>query len=383
MAPTYRRVLECLLGLPMTDGNGVEVLRNGDQAFSAMLDAIAGADATVDLQNFGDWSGTIAEEISAALAARVGAGVRVRVLLDAFGSRRMNRSLLGGLVTAGVDVKWFRPLTNWRITQSTHRGHRRVLVCDNEVGFTGGIAIGDRWRGDARGPAEWRDTSLRLRGPGARGLWAAFVDNWAETGEPLFDEAIDPLPPLVDAGRSAVQVVRGDAETGWGEMATLVRGLIRVARRRIRISADYFVPDSGALGLLADAVQRGVSVQLLRPGRHVDSRASHLASEAQYPALFEAGVEVWGYQPSVFKVKAVTVDGEVAVVGGLNFNARSLTLDDEVIVVVLDPEVVAVLDSHLDDDLAHSERVQPSRWRYRSKGDRAAATALGMVARRL
>ncbi len=214
-------------------------------------------------------------------------------------------------------------------------------------------------------------------------LWAAFVDNWAETGQPLFDESVDRPPVPATPGSTCVQVVRGDAETGWGEMSTLVRSLISLARRRLRISADYFVPDSDALALLADAVRRGVAVEVLRPGPHAASRTSQRASEAQYPRLFDAGVQLWAYQRTVLQAKVVTVDGEVGVVGGLNFNSRSLTLDDELSVVVLDPQVVGVLDRHFEDDRADAEEVDPRHWRNRGRADRAAVAALGFLARRL
>lgn len=218
LARHHRRALECLLGIPGTEGNRVDVLRNGDEAFPAMLETVRRARRTIDLQTFAHWSGEIGQEFAASLRERARAGVRVRVLLDSLGARHVDRRAVDAMASAGVEVEWFRPLTNWRVTQSSHRGHRKMLVCDGEFAFTGGLGIADHWRGDARHPGEWRDTNVAVRGPAVNGLRAAFVNNWAETGRPLFDEEIDPLPVQPLAGPSWVQVVRGEAETGWGDI---------------------------------------------------------------------------------------------------------------------------------------------------------------------
>ncbi|HEX2064588.1 MAG TPA: phospholipase D-like domain-containing protein [Acidimicrobiales bacterium] len=382
-AGQYRRALECLLGVAATDGNQVDVLRNGDEAFPAMLDAIGASTSTIDLSTFGPWGGTIGDEFAGAVAERSRAGVRCRILLDALGSGNMDRAQIARMAEAGADVARFRPLTNWRVTQSSHRGHRRVLVCDGEVGFMGGIGPHDRWRGDARDGTHWRDTHLRVQGPAVNGLRAAFVDNWAETGRPLFDEAVDRLPVQPTGGRSPVQVVCGNAETGWGDVATLVRSLIGLARSRLRICADYFVPDAEATQLLKVAVERGVAVQLLRPGSHAGSRTSQLASRAQYGELLEAGVRIWGFQGSMLNAKVITVDGEVGAVGPFEFKSHSLTFDDVVGVVVFDLDVVGVLDRHFDDDLARSEEISRDRWSERDRVQKLTERPLGFLARRL
>ena len=379
----YRTAMECLLGVPATEGNQVDVLRNGDEAFPAMLDAVRSASSTVDVHTFGHWNGTVGADLTDALVDRAGAGVRVRVLLDAFGTRHMDRSLPARLSDAGALVEWFRPLSNWRITQSTHRGHRKLLVCDNRVAFTGGIGIGDHWRGDAADPTQWRDTNVRVQGPAVNGLQGAFLNNWAETRQPLYDEHVDPFPDQPHLGPSPVQVVRGDAETGWGDISTLIRSFVGLARRRLRISASYFVPDAEAMALLCAAAGRGVTVELLRPGPHVNSRTSQLASDAQCRRLLEGGVRIWAYQPTVLQAKVMTVDGVMASVGAANFNSRSLTLDDEVNVVVFDPDVVGTLDAHFDDDLTVAEPLDLEQWRHRSVGRRTAEAVPGLLARHL
>ena len=378
-----RRALECLLGVPVTDGNHVDVLRNGAEAFPAMLQAVEEAAATIDFQGYGHWSGSVGEDLARALAGRAAAGLRVRVLLDAFGTRHIERRLLEVMADAGVEVVWFRPLTNWRVTQSTHRGHRRILVCDADVAFTGGMGIADDWDGDAQDRSRRRDTALRLRGPAVNGLKGAFVNNWAETARPLFDENVDRFPLPERAGDSSVQVVAGDAETGWGDISTLARVLVGLARQRVRITADYFVPDVNTLKALCDAAQRGVTVDIMRPAPPGGKRLSGLASQAHYEPLLRAGARVWSFLPTALDTKVITVDGLVAAVGPVNFNSRSLTLNDEVNVVVLDRDVVAVLDGHFDHDLTRSVPVELDQWARRNRAHKVEEATVGFFARHL
>jgi cardiolipin synthase len=381
-ASEYRRALECLLGVPATDGNRVGVLRNGDRFFPAMLEAVGAAVRTVDMQTFGYWSGEVGQEFADALSRRASAGVRVRLLIDALGAQ-VDKGAIRRMEAAGVEFRWFRPLPNWRITENTHRGHRKLLVCDGEVAFTGGAGIADRWRGDGDAADRWRDTQLRIEGPAVKGLWGAFVDNWSELDHSFFDQELDlPVVPA-PAGPSPVQVVQGKSETGWGDVSTLVRAFTNLSRSRLRIGADFFVPDDDALAALAQAVSRGVAVDLLRPGPHVSSRLSQLTSRAQYPRLLDAGLSIFEFQPAMFHAPVLTVDGIMACVGSINFNARSLTLDEEVVVVLFDPDVVSVLDADFDADLLRAETITAEicgRW---AAPRRALQAVPGYLARRL
>lgn len=374
----YRRALEGLLGVPATEGNLVEVLRNGDQIFPAILDAISATTDTIDFLTFVYWEGAIGAELAQALADRAAAGVRVRVLLDAIGCRTMDRSLIERMSDAGADVEWFRPVGR-HIRDAHHRTHRKVLICDEEVAFTGGVGIADEWRGQARDPSEWRDTHFRIRGPAVDGLRAAFVQNWAETGHPLFDEAVDRFPDQPRAGQSIVQAVRGTAQDGWNDVTTLARALVALARERIRITTAYFVPDEATRDALCAAAARGVRVEVLVPGPHADKRFVQLAGERQYESLLAAGVGIHTYLPTMLHAKILTVDGVVASVGSANFNARSLLLDDEVNLVVVDPAVTAVLDAHFDEDLAASAPVDAATWDERSLVQRAREAASSVI----
>jgi len=383
MPVRFRRALEGLLGVPATEGNAIDVLRNGDRIFPAMFEAIEAASSTVDFLTFVYWQGSVGREMAALLAERAAAGVRVRVILDALGAFSMDRTLVERMVAAGAQVEWFRPVNKARFWEANHRSHRKVLICDEAVAFTGGIGIADEWRGDARGPGEWRDTHFRIRGPAVDGLRAAFVQNWAETGRPLMDDGVDRFPVQPVAGPSVAQVVRGAAQTGWSDIATLVRSILVLAKERVRITTAYFVPDDATCEVLAATARRGVEVDVVIPGPHVDKRFVQLAAQAQYDGLLEAGVRLWSYQVSMLHAKVITVDGTVASVGSANFTSRSLLLDDEVNVVIFDPAVVAVLDEHFEADLAVSEPVDPASWPDRSLTQRALEVVAGLGGRHM
>jgi len=348
-----------------------------------MLAAIRAATSTVDFLTFVYWQGSIGREIAGALTERAAAGVRVRVLLDAVGAYTMDKGLVAGMEAAGAQVEWFRPVNKIRFWENNHRSHRKVLICDEAVAFTGGIGIADEWRGDARVAGEWRDTHFRIRGPAVDGLRAAFVQNWGETGQPLFDARVDRFPVQPQLGASVAQVVRGAAQTGWSDVATLVRSLLSLAEERVRITTAYFVPDDATCNLLAQTAQRGVEVDVLLPGPHVDKRFVQLASESQYASLLDAGVRLWSYQRSMLHAKVVTVDRTLASVGSANFTTRSLTLDDEVNVVVFDPDVTRLLDDDFDADLNHAEAVDPAAWPDRGLAQRAKEAVAGLGGRHM
>lgn len=373
-----RRVLEGLVGVPATEGNRVDVLRNGDEIFPAMLDAIRQSTATVDLLTFVYWTGDIAIEFADACAERAAAGVRVRVLLDAVGARLMDDALVERMTRAGVLVERFRPPTTWKVWEAAHRTHRKVLVCDERVAFTGGVGIAREWCGDARNPDEWRDTHVRVQGPAVDGLRAAFASNWAETGHPLCDER-DRFPDQPAAGDAVVQVVRGSAGAGWTDIATVFDALVRRAERSIHLTTAYFNPDERFAAILTEAAGKGVDVHVLVPGPHADKRFVQLAGEAAYQPLLDAGVRISCYQPTMLHAKVLVIDGAVSAIGSANFNSRSLAIDDEAELVVLDRATAAVLERHFAEDLERAEALEPSRWSDRSVAQRAKEKVAGIV----
>ena len=373
--------LQTLLGTPATTGNEIRVLRNGDEIFPAMLDAIETAEHTVDLVTFVYWRGDIARRFADTLSAAARRGCRVRVLLDAVGARKLEPELIDEMKAAGCDVRWFRPVEDSvpEIGDMDHRTHRKILVCDSAVGFTGGVGIADEWDGDARDETEWRDTHLGIRGPAVAGLVAGFIDNWADQNDDGFDPAAESVVDPTPRGSSTVSVIRGSAETGASELWRLMLGLITCAQHRIRIATAYFNPDDRLRTALSDAVARGVDVSILVPGEHADKRFVQVAGESVYASLLDSGVDIRSFDISMMHAKAITVDGAVATVGSANMNQRSTQFDEETNVVIFDPDVVAVLDRHLDDDHEHSSLVDPADWAERGLVQRAKERASDIV----
>ncbi|MGY1435466.1 MULTISPECIES: phospholipase D-like domain-containing protein [Streptomyces] len=375
-----RRRLERLIGIAATEGNELRVLRNGDEIFPAMLGAIRAAEHTVDMMTFVYWRGDIARDFAAALSERAREGVRVRLLLDGFGSSPIQQDLLDEMSSAGVHVVWFRkPLWVSPLKQN-HRCHRKALVVDERTAFTGGVGIAEEWCGDARHPGEWRDTHIQVRGPAVDGITAAFAQNWAECHQELFDEK-DRFIEHDTTGRSVVQVVRGSASFGWQDMQTLLRVLLESARERVRVSTAYFTPDDFFVQLLCRTARRGVTIDILIPGPHTDKRVSQLGGRRSYEDLLDAGVRIAEYQPTMLHAKIVTIDGIVSLVGSTNFNRRSLEHDEEVMLAVVDEELTATLDKHFAEDWEGGDLITPGRWKRRPVQQRLGEAAVRPIRR--
>ncbi|MFF8095151.1 phosphatidylserine/phosphatidylglycerophosphate/cardiolipin synthase family protein [Streptomyces sp. NPDC016675] len=375
-----RRRLERLIGIAATEGNSLTALRNGDEIFTAMLAAIHRAEHTVDMMTFVYWKGDIARRFAEALAERARAGVRVRLLLDGFGSRLIEAEQLRTMERAGVQVAWFRKPLYLSPLKQNHRCHRKVLVVDEETAFTGGVGIAEEWCGDARNPQEWRDTHVEVRGPAVDGIAAAFAQNWAECHDELFDER-DRFVEHRPQGGSIVQVVRGSASFGWQDMQTLIRVMLESAEERVRLATAYFSPDAYFVELLCATARRGVEVEIVLPGPYTDKRVCQLAGQHFYEDLTACGVKIYQYQPTMLHAKVVTVDRVAALIGSTNFNRRSLDHDEEVMLAVLDQEFTATLDGHFDADLEVSELIRADRWKRRSVAQRARELAVQPIRR--
>lgn len=385
-APTaavrMRRRLERLLGVAATEGNALVALRNGDEIFPAMLGAIRDAEHTVDMMTFVYWQGDIARQFAYALAERAEAGLRVRLLLDGFGSRLIEKDLLRLMERAGVQVAWFRRPLSLSPLKQNHRCHRKVLVVDERTAFTGGVGIAEEWCGDARNEHEWRDTHVRIEGPAVDGVAAAFAQNWAECHDDLFDDR-DRFAPQEPQGSAVVQVVRGSASMGWQDMQTLLRVVIESAEQRLRLATAYFAPDAYFIELLCAAARRGVEVEIVLPGPHTDKRVCQLAGQHFYGDLLACGVKILQYQPTMMHAKVITVDGIAALVGSTNFNRRSLDHDEEIMLVVLDEQFTATLDEHFEADMTVSELIEETRWQRRSLAQRVREAAMWPIRRYL
>lgn len=381
----FRRAFESALGVPFTTGSRIQPLRNGVRIFPSMLAAIEGARHAIEFETYVFWTGHVARRFAHALADAAARGVRVRILLDALGCKPMPAEIRRTLEESDAEVHDFGPVRLHKIWSLDHRTHRKILVCDGEVGFTGGVGISEEWEGDARGPDEWRDTHFRIEGPAVRGLRAAFFQHWLGTeggDDSILDEVTEhygqpsagwagTAEPDVASGGDAepgmeLQVIRSNATGRWTDMQTLFRSLVAVAEERLRITTAYFVPDPGLVESLIEAARRGVDVEIMNPGPHTDQRVSQLAGEDVYEELLAAGVRIWRYQPTMLHAKVATLDGMLSCVGSANLNHRSLMKDDEIAVLVLDPDFTEGLDRDFDDDRDHCRLITDARWARRS-----------------
>lgn len=360
----WRLALEGNLGIPLSDGNDVQLLKNGIRIFPAMLEAINGARESIELLTYIYWSGGIAEQFAQALAARAADGVNARVLLDAWGSRPIPDALIKQMRSAGVDVRWYRPVRWWQFAKLDNRTHRKVLICDGEVGFTGGVGIASEWDGDARNPNEWRETHLSVRGPAVHGLRGAFLANWSATGKPGFEPGTQ-VRPCAKAGDMPVQVLRSTGADSWNDMATLMHLIVSRSSRHIRITSAYFVPNPQLKKLLKAAVQRGVTVDIMVPGPYHDQPVSQYVGQADFDELLQAGVRLWRYLPTMLHAKTITVDGVLASIGSANFNRRSMRKDDEINLTALDADLTTQLDAHFEQDQVECEQIILEKWRMR------------------
>lgn len=370
-SPDHMRAAEALTGHPISDGSRVEPLINGDLIFPAMLETIRGAERTLCLETYIYWTGDIASELAGAVCERAEAGVQCKILVDAVGALKMESDLLERMGRSGATVVRFRPPKPYALRRLTNRTHRRLLVADGRIGMTGGVGIAAEWEGDAKGPDEWRDTHVMVRGPVVRGLLGAFAEHWLEaTGEVLAGEGFLPqLDPIGDG--VPVQAVRSNAGVGDSNAEAIYYLAIASAKRKLDLAAAYFVPRPAFIEALTGAAERGVEVRVVVPGPHIDKSLVRTAGRAAYEELLDQGVQLFEYQPTMFHAKTLSVDRRWTTVGTVNFDNRSFQLHDEITLGVWDEHFARLLGESFDADVKHSERIEPGRWRRRSPRQRA------------
>ncbi|MGI8809774.1 MAG: phospholipase D-like domain-containing protein [Acidimicrobiales bacterium] len=365
----FTRLVEGITGAPLRAGNRVRILRNGCRTFPAMLEAIASAQSTIDLSSYIYWPGDITDTFTAALCERAKAGVEVNVVLDAYGSAKLDRDTVRPLEEAGARVAFFRPLAWYTLDKLNNRMHRRLLIVDGRIAFAGGVGIADVWTGDAQDPEHWRETHTVVEGPAVRDILGGFMENWAEAtgvviGGPHFPE-LAPFDDGVD-----VQVILSSPGSGGTATGRLFLAAVAGAKERLWITTAYFAPDNAFVDLLCDAPTRGVDVQILVNGPNVDKEVVRETGQHQYGRLLEAGVRIFEYQPTMLHAKVMIADGW-ANLGSSNLDHRSLGLDEELIVASSDPTIVDELAGHFGEDLEVSEEFDLERWRRRSLAKRA------------
>ena len=379
----FLHAAEALTGAPISDGNDVELLINGDRIFPAFLEAIERAERTVDLLTYVYWRGDIAHDVAQLLCRRARDGLEVNVLLDWIGTAKMDSGLIDRMRDAGVCVAKFRPLKPYAVRRLNNRTHRKLLIADGRVGMTGGVGIAEEWTGDAQDPDHWRDTHVRVRGPVVRHLQGAFAENWLEaTGDALVGPGYLPdLEPVTEGG--PMQVVRSKAGVGDTNVEALYLLAIESARETLDLTAAYFAPRPAFVQVLCDAAKRGVCVRLLVPGPHIDKEFVRIAGRAAYDALLDCGVEIYEYQPTMLHAKSLCIDGAWASVGSVNFDNRSFQLHDEATLCVQSARFAAQLSEQFERDLDVSEQIRPGAFHRRGLHHRFAERALGLARREL
>ncbi|MFD1894679.1 phospholipase D-like domain-containing protein [Ottowia beijingensis] len=362
--PQYRREMSVMLGPAIVGGNRVLDLQNGDEIFPAMLGAIRAAQKTITFETYIYWSGDIGKELAEALAERAKAGVKVSVLLDWVGSLKMEAELIDLMKDAGAQVERYRPLHWYNLGRMNNRTHRKLLVVDGSIAFTGGVGVAEQWTGNAQDPDHWRDMHFQLEGPAVAQFQAAFNDNWIKaTGEVLNGEGY--FPPLQRVGHMDAHLFIASPAGGSESMHLMYLMGIAAAEQSIDLQASYFVPDELIHKALIAARQRGVKVRVLVPGEHIDSDTVRLASKAEWGPLLQAGVEIHEYLPTMMHNKLLIIDREMVSVGSTNFDVRSFRLNDEASLNVYDRPFAEKMTRVFEDDLKHTKRYTYEIWEKR------------------
>jgi cardiolipin synthase len=376
----FGRLLESLTGSPVRRGNRVQVLRNGDQIFPAMTQAIESAKHNIDFSSYIYWTGgPVIAGFGDALIERAAAGVEVSILLDAVGSAaKIDHGLVERFREAGAHVAWFRPPRWYTLDKTNNRLHRRLLIVDGHVGFTGGIGVGEEWTGDAQDPDHWRETHLRVDGPAVRDLTGGFQENWAEATQRILTGTHLPEISVFDDGIDA-QVTRSSATKGSADIEELFYSAIAGARQRLWITTAFFVPPDAFIDALCDAARRGVDVQVLVNGPEIDKEIVRRAGQRSYGTLLQGGVRIFEYQQTMLHAKTLLVDGTWASIGSNNFSNRSLALNSELSFSLTDERIVAELEQHFRNDLQVSKEIDPDTWRNRPLRKRAVERATTLV----
>ncbi|MGH7664182.1 MAG: phospholipase D-like domain-containing protein [Gemmatimonadaceae bacterium] len=366
----FVRSLEGVTSNPVLAGNECRVFQNGDEIFPPMLEAIDAAMQSVHFTTYIYWTGEIARKFAKGLAAAARRGAEVRVVLDWFGAHRMDRALLDEMKSAGCDVRFFRPPRWNELTQLNERLHRRLLIIDGCMGFTGGVGVAAEWTGHAQDGEHWRDVHARFRGPAVRYLQGAFVDNWTEcAGDLLIGDRY--FPAIEPAGECRMSVIQSDPSGGSSNARRFLAACIQAAKTSIYITNAYFVPTPGFIRELIEAERRGVDVKILMPGEKIDRAYVRYASRHTWGELLRGGLELYEYQPAMLHAKTLVVDGCVSAIGSVNFDPRSFSLNDECAVVVVDCALAEEMTRVFHEDIGRAARVDHDQWR--SRGWRARA----------
>jgi cardiolipin synthase A/B len=362
--PQFEREMGSLLGPAILPGNQITALQNGDAIFPAMLKAIRAAKYTINFETYIYWSGKTGTEFAKALIERVRAGVKVHLMLDWLGSEKMEPQLLSEMRDAGVEIERYHALHWYSLGKLNNRTHRKVLIIDGKIGFTGGVGIADEWAGHAQDPDHWRDMHFQIEGPVVAQFQAAFLDNWIKTtrrvlnGETYF-------PALHSTGELKMQMFMSSPAGGSESMRLMYLMAITAAEQSIDIEAAYFIPDELMSRELIKARSRGVRIRILLPDKHIDSETVRIATKRVWGPLLKSGVEIHEYDPTMLHCKMLIFDHYMVSVGSTNFDMRSFELNDEASLNVYDSGFANRMTDVFEEDLKSSTSYDFDRWRQR------------------
>ena len=366
----FQNTIAGATGMPVVEGNRVDIYQNGDEFYPAMLQEIESARRSITMEQYIFWDGQVARRFAEAFAEKARSGIPVKLLLDAIGSATLGEDIFKILEAGGCQLAWFRPIHWYTLHRANRRDHRKSVIVDGRVAFTGGAGIADHWLGCASNAGEWRDTQIRVEGPAATWQQTGFAQNWlVTTGEILHGHEFFPAPQA--AGKIPVQSILSSPFAGAGAAGTMHLIALQCARRELYIANPYFIPDSRVIDMLARACLRGVAVKLMLAGKHNDTWWARQNSLRHYGSLLEAGVEIYEYQPTMLHQKTMLVDRLWGTVGTANFDNRSFSLNEETNVCFHDAALVEQLREQFLADLAHCERIELSQWKGRGAWQRS------------
>ena len=367
--PLFPRSIELFTGTHIEAGNRVEILLNGEGTYPSLWKDIASAKKTVTVQMYYSQPGAVADTMAKYLSERARAGVRVLLLLDAFGSQPLSKEWIKGLRDARVEVAWLRPLRWYTLHKATQRSHVRVVVVDGRVGYTGGFGLADYWLGDGRHAEQWRESNVRFYGPTVAALQAAFASGWAETtGELLTGDVFFPPVAFEDKGNVSAGLMHSLPTIGSTPAERFLALTIAGSRKTLYIANSYFVPNDDFCNLLTSAARRGVDVRVLTVSDETDVKTTWYAGRALYERLLEGGVKIYEYEPAMMHAKTIVVDALWTAVGSMNFDNRSIAFNNESQIVALDSDVGQKMEQIFLEDLKYSKEIKLEEFRKRPWG---------------
>ncbi|MGB7946093.1 MAG: cardiolipin synthase [Candidatus Binatia bacterium] len=372
--PAFFPTIEAYTDAPIVGGNQVQLLFNGDETFPAMLRDIKTAKSTITFAQYLYTNGALAYELAEAFSERCRAGVHVHILIDSQGSGEIPEDIPSIMRDAGCQVKFFRRveapqvLLPWKLFKYNYRNHRRVLVIDGRLGFTGGYGISEAWTGDGRTPDHWRETNARVEGPIVHQLQAAFTESWLEaTGTVLGGDAY--FPRLESVGKVSAQMVKSSPVGGSFQNYLLFLLSITSAKKSILITNPYFIPDDRMIQALLEAAARGVEVIVLVPGK-IDHQITYRASRQNYGRMLLGGIRIFEYTPALLHAKTMVIDSVWATVGSTNFDNRSFALNEELNLTVYNAGLARRLEEAFTEDLRYARKITYEEWNSRGIGER-------------